>query len=763
MNHKLLVTAIVTLGFSSLVGQAVLMRELVILFTGNELTLGIMLAIWLLWTAVGSGVFGKILQTIHHPRRMLLISQISIALLLPLSGIAVRLSKNLLSQPAGEITSPLFIVLIPLIALAPVCILFGFIYPLGCRLFALSRPHAGEIPGRVFFWESIGAGIAGFVAGIFFFRCLSNFEILALLSFLNLVVAALLFQPLQKKYIRFVVPLLLLLAATFAMFTPRLDFYLSSRQWRPLELIETRTTIYGDIAVTKLGNSLSFYENGMLIFSHPDEMRAEESVHYALLEHPTPKSVLLIGGSVAGSLEQILHHSTVERLDFVMLDPALFDLARKHIPSVGKLMANEKIRVIFADGRKFIQRTPARYDVIIVDLPDPQTTLINRFYTREFFIAANKRLTETGMISFSITSSENVLSQSQRDVLNGLFHTLNQVFPDIFLIPGNTVQFIACNAPNVIERDPQALIRRISERRLPTQYVREYFIPFRMSPGRLEYIAQQVRDAVVPAANTDFHPIGYFNSIALWLSSFSDAAARHAHHLHQIHPGVLLALMFMALLLALGIAIKLHKTRPLSRLAINTTMVVVGFTAISLEVVIILGFQAMYGYAFYQLALIMSGYMIGLTLGSLAALSKIRRASATAGTFLRFQVALAGYPLLTFGIFTWLARNAIPDWLFQLIFLALIVGIGFIGGFQFPVANHLIHREGERIERTGGALYALDLTGSVFGAFITSAFLVPLFGLGWICLFFCGLNAVSAVMFFSSQKRTDRASAMSLN
>jgi len=752
MNHERIVAAIVVLGFSSLVGQAVLMRELMILFTGNELTIGIMLAIWLLWTAVGSGAFTKLLRTAQYPWRILVVSQISIALLLPISGSVIRLSKILLSLPQGEMTNPLFIILIPLVALAPVCILFGFIYPLGCKLFSLSQLQVGEIPGRVFLWESIGSGVAGFVASIFFFRYLSNFEILILLSFLNLTVAVLLVQPFKKKAARFLVPLLLIIAASLTVFTTRLDVLLSSQQWRPFEFLEAKTTIYGDIAVTKLGNSISFYENGMLVFSYPDEQHSEESVHYALLEHPAPKSVLLIGGSIAGSLEQILFHPSVEKVDFVMLDPALFDLAMKHIPSVGKLIANEKIQVFFADGRKFIQRTSARYDVIIVDLPDPQTTLINRFYTREFFIAANERLTDPGIISFSITSSENVLSQSQRDALTSLFHTLTPIFPDIFLIPGNNVQFIACNAPDVIERDPQALVQRLTERRLPTRYVREYFIPFRMSPERLEYIAQQVRASVAPAVNMDFHPIGYFNSIVLWLSYFSVATARHAHFLSHVHPGILLAIMFLTVLFAIGLLKKFRGSMPLHRLTINATTAIIGFTAISLEVIIILGFQAMYGYAFYQLALIMSGYMIGLTLGSLAALARIRRSRATLGTFLWFQTALTGYPLVTFGIFMWLARYAISDWLFQSIFLMLIVGIGFMGGFQFSVANHLMHRENDRIERTGGALYALDLAGSVLGALFTSAFLSPLFGLGWSCLFFCWLNAAAALMIFTFQR-----------
>ena len=39
--------------------------------------------------------------------------------------------------------------------------------------------------------------------------------------------------------------------------------------------------------------------------------------------------------------------------------------------------------MIQSDGRLF-GRSEQRYDVVIVDVPDPSTSQINRFYTREF-------------------------------------------------------------------------------------------------------------------------------------------------------------------------------------------------------------------------------------------------------------------------------------------------------------------------------------------------------------------------------------------
>ncbi|MGA2904373.1 MAG: hypothetical protein ABSD98_11115, partial [Candidatus Korobacteraceae bacterium] len=53
-------SAVALIGFSAVIGQIVLMRELIVVFSGNEMSLGIMLATWLLWTAAGSYVSSRL-------------------------------------------------------------------------------------------------------------------------------------------------------------------------------------------------------------------------------------------------------------------------------------------------------------------------------------------------------------------------------------------------------------------------------------------------------------------------------------------------------------------------------------------------------------------------------------------------------------------------------------------------------------------------------------------------------------------------------
>ena len=107
---------------------------------------------------------------------------------------------------------------------------------------------------------------------------------------------------------------------------------------------------------SRTGNIRSIYDNGVILANAPDENAAEEAVHYALLEHPAPRRVLLIGGGVNGSIAQALKHPTVERIDYVELDPALIDMARQFFPAQSAPVALGSSRAHALRGRPVLSQ-----------------------------------------------------------------------------------------------------------------------------------------------------------------------------------------------------------------------------------------------------------------------------------------------------------------------------------------------------------------------------------------------------------------------
>ena len=219
-------------------------------------------------------------------------------------------------------------------------------------------------------------------------------------------------------------------------------------------------------------------------------------------------------------------HPSLERVDYVELDPMIFDIAAQYFPAAWeKIRRDSRVQVHAMDGRRFLKTTSDSFDVIIVNLPDPHTAQLNRFYTEEFYREAAAKLRPGGIVSFQVTSSENYISQELADFLRCLQRTLRQVFPEVTAIPGETVHFFAAAKPGTLTTDPQELLRRLRARRLHTQYVREYFLPFRMSPDRMQDLQLQIEPLPSTPVNRDFAPVAYYFDVVLWSAPFHHTSA----------------------------------------------------------------------------------------------------------------------------------------------------------------------------------------------------------------------------------------------
>ena len=231
--------------------------------------------------------------------------------------------------------------------------------------------------------------------------------------------------------------------------------------------------------------------------------------------------MLLIGGGVNGGVAEALKHPTVERLDYVELDPALIAMARQFFPAQTAVFASDpRVHLHFWMGGDSWPKPATRFDAIIVDVPDPQTAQLNRFYTAEFFRLARAHLEPGGLVAIELRSSEETISPDLAAFLRSIRRTLGEVFPYQAAIPGETIHFFGAMQPGVLTSDPQVLIARLRERELTTQYVREYFIPYRMMPDRMQQVETDLAPTASTPVNRDFAPIAYAFDVVLWSAQF---------------------------------------------------------------------------------------------------------------------------------------------------------------------------------------------------------------------------------------------------
>jgi spermidine synthase len=735
---------LILIGFTAAIAQIVLLRELMAVFYGNEISLGLMLASWLLWTAAGSSLAGRITLRMPGPRRLMAALEVLLAAVLPCTILAVREAKGLLETVPGEVLGPGPILLTSLAVLAPLCLLSGSLFTAGSRVYAAAADlPAAEAAGSVYLWEAVGSSLGGLLAGLVLVRFLGPLEIAAWLAVLNLVAAcglAIAARRLRQAAIGALAFLALLLQRSGA--PPGWEQLSQSRFWRGRQLIATRNSVYGNLAVVGTEGSRSVYENGVVLFNVPDPAAAEEAVHYALLEHPSPQSLLLIGGGINGSIAEALRHPSLERLDYVELDRTILELAREYFPDQWHILqADPRVHIHVTDGRLFLKTTRSAFDVVIVNLPDPQNAQLNRFYTAEFFREVSRRLTPTGLLAVQLRSSETHIGPDLGQFLRSIHRTLEVVFPEVAAIPGETVHFFAAGRPGVLASGAAELLARLHARHIQTNYVSPYFVPFRMAPDRMAdldlWIQPGPEAASATPVNRDFLPVAYYFDVALWSGQFH-AGYRHMFRaLAAIPFGFLLAVFGMLLAASLA-AMRFVPPGRARRLVAGCCTAATGFTMIGLEMLLLLAFQAVYGYVYQQLAILIAAFMAGMSLGTWLA----GRATAGMRLLAATQVLAAAAPLVLAGLFQAIGNASAAYALAasRLAFPAMAVVSGMLGGFEFPVANRIFKADHP------GTLYAMDLAGSCLGAILFSAWLVPVFGFLRTAMISAAVSLVPAAM-----------------
>ena len=429
----------------------------------------------------------------------------------------------------------------------------------------------------------------------------------------------------------------------------------------------------------------------------------------------------------------MLKYPRVE-VDYVELDPEIIRLSRRFLgPEETNILSDARVHLFYQDGRAFLQKSSRKYELIILILPEPATAQLNRFYTKEFFNLAKEKLEPGGVLSFTIPSAENYISPTLQQFLSSLYVTLASVFPEVKVVPGDRNVFLASSS-RPLTLNPSDLAQRIHSYHLNTVYVSPSFLAARLHPLRVNDLADKLESGE-KRLNRDLVPVSFFFHAVLWSTQFRSLESRILGALSRLSRFWLLdfpLLLFVLLLLFLYV-------RRRTSSFFLTPLVVLGLTTIAVEIILLVWFQALYGYLYGRIALLLAAFMLGLFLGSWAS-SKSRETS-----YRHLLLVQSGFllVLIAFG----LALKTTPPEALSFLFLLLF---GFLGGALFVVSNRLYLRE----KTNYGIGYGLDLAGSFLGALLTSSVLIPLVGLPLLLKYLLVLNAICFVFLLARPRHS---------
>ncbi|GAB4205907.1 MAG: hypothetical protein Fur0019_08470 [Tibeticola sp.] len=126
--------------------------------------------------------------------------------------------------------------------------------------------------------------------------------------------------------------------------------------------------------------------DGQYMTSEADEFFYHEAMaHPAAIAHPTPRRALIIGGGDGGLAEELLKHPSIERIVLAELDAEVIEVARTHLRSIHRgALEDPRLHLHVDDGAAFVAQTGERFDLVLLDLTDPETPA-GPLYTEAFF------------------------------------------------------------------------------------------------------------------------------------------------------------------------------------------------------------------------------------------------------------------------------------------------------------------------------------------------------------------------------------------
>lgn len=717
MYHRVLLFAFTTVGVTSVVTQTLFIRELLQIFYGNELCLGVIFAGWLFFTGLGS-IIGRVVK-----KNIFIELQIALSLIMPIEFILVNSIKPWLDVGPGELISPIHMILIAFTVFAPLSGVLGLLFVQGCEWWAEEASDKVQGVSRVYILDAIGSMVGGFIFAYLFVRLFSITTLFAM-GFLNLLVAFLLSisktdnrKPITKH--RNLYLLLSGFCICGLILAKHIEKFTLSRNYPNYEIVSHKRSIYGNLVLIKLGSLYSLYENGILSFTYPVPIDAEEKVHFTMLQVNNPGRILLLGGNPE-MVSEILKYP-IEEIHWVKLDPKVVAVCSAWIDF--SVLHHQKVKMHFQDERKFVRNCRTTFDAVIIDIGEPSTALLNRFYTLEFFKEVAKILNPAGVVAIQISSNPNYLSDEFKEYNGTIYKTLKSVFPYIIFVPGEAMKLFASKAPQYLSDNPDTLSARLM---VPTQYVTKYYLPYEFYSERIDYI-RRILDKFNPRVlNTDSRPISYYYDIVLKGAYFSQWFRKIFVSFSKIPTWITLVTI------TLGFIFIGFITRP-AVLSIG----IIGATGISSQLLLILSFAILYGYIYHKIGIITGGFMLGVAFGARFTEKRENKLShVVGGVFLYLCILFLVIKGLTYLTSYTLQFTELLFYLFPII-------AGTLTGAAWTLANKQLIAYGESVERSAGLLNGIDLFGSCIGSFFISVFFIPIYGINFSFLLLALLNLVT--------------------
>ncbi len=713
-------------GLFTIAAQTLVFREFLSSFESNDIAVGIFFASWFLWIALGA-------MAVNKSKRLAeaFLANIEILFLayLPALVLQVILIINI-RQLAGIAAYALLPIpmslLLGVIVNAPVSVITGMFFPLTCRWVSLDTTPAVS---RVYLLESLGSFIGGLGTTVLLAFGISSVKIFLLLVFILSLAVLSSFFAVSHQSRKKTLPLVFLLvffsglALVFGA-----DKSISSRlkidKWSRLLPAESLT---GSFQTAQAEYLYGIYQNqwvvvreGSVVEAVPDPTSAGRIIALTLSQNPKASRILVIGSGL-GLCREFLQLPKIDSVVWANPDSEYIRRVMEFVPRQWSI-SDKRFESFTDDPRALLSQKKKRFDLVIINLPDATSSVLNRYFTIEFYEQLKTAIGPSGVLAVRIPAGENIMGTEFATIGASAKLTLKQAFSHLALVPGDNSWLIASDSN--LTGDPGILRERFASilgaaEVYPPNGLLSIYLPDRAAKAFDAYNAVDL-----PAEhllNRDSRPLASLYALLL-AARQSDAPVTILFKKFLlaglpvfIIPVIIYVLLRLIFVLTSPVVFK-ASTFDFTFLLFST-----GVVGIGVVIVLMYLYQTRFGSLYLHIGAISSMYMAGLAAGAAAAYRLLKKYARNS------EMLLMAVLLIHSAVLAAIAFWPASGWSHISFAVAFIV-CGLCAGSYFPIAGNLLAASGLNTALVSARLEYADHFGAAAGGLLASLAFVPVLG-----------------------------------
>lgn len=720
--------AVFAIGFFAIASQTLLFREFISAFESNDIAVAMFFGSWFLCIALAAWAsvrFGNRFAKFADRTPLIILSY------LPAFVLQYFLILNI-RKCAGVEVYELFpiwkMICWSLIVNAPLSFVTGFVFPLACRWFK----EAGKLPvADIYIFESFGSFTGGLAVTLMLVAGFNTFFVF----FVTALILASSFCFLKlRNFAGMVLPFILVSCIAF-----RADIKLieSVRLFKWTKLLPAESykgafqTAQAEYLYGSCNGQWTVCREGSACEAIPDPESAWKIIAVHLAQNPKAEKVLIIGSGM-NLCREILRIPQISDVTWAHYDNGYVSKIEEQMPGNLKLDDRRFHPIVEGDIRGFLAKRKDYYDIVIVNVPDVTTSILNRYFTLEFNELVKSSLTQNGLLGIRLSGGENIIGPELAFIGASAMTTLGKAFAHFEIVPGDTTWFLVSDSSS-LSGDPEILVRRFATDKeashfFPAEGLLSIYIPDRAEMALGKYQSVKVLESTL--LNTDSNPPAYLFGLLFSARQSGFGLTKFVEKL--LGKGIVFPVMplgVIVLLITVYVFRNSGERKVLGRILSLWMIFAAGFVSIGTVIVLMYLFQTCLGSLYLNVGIVSAVFMLGLSLGAALADYLFGKMKINSGFLLDLPVTIH------VSVLFFISYLGISEWTYAYFILAFAFS-GICSGLYFPAAAFFLRESGYHELDAGGMLETSDHLGAAIGAFICGVLVIPLWGASGTLIFF---------------------------